>query len=635
MQTQPFISTAATAYIMLTIFSGTCLMKHRPSLTKKQLLLSSLCLLGIFALLLGLFSTNSASGQFQKACDRLFKEEMLANTLNMHYTITNPADYGISDYEVILPCYASDNREESSKAITEYLELFQGLDASGLSEEDSYTLELLISYLETSLALNEFAYYEEPLSPSSGMQSQLPILLAEYTFRTGQDVEDYLKLLDQTDEYFASLLTYEQEKAAAGMLMAASSLEEVIEQCDTILTKEALEEGTHFLQTTFEERLDTLLEEGILTQKEADSYISQNNRLLSTVLLPAYEALGDGLLILQDDDIGLTGLAAYPKGQAYYEVLLRSETGSSRSIEEIKQMLRTQLNEEYEILISFLAGYDETQLSDVQDSLTEVFPVTEADDMLSTLIRCMASDFPALSTTGSQPTVRIKTVSESLEDYCAPAFYLTPPLDDTESNVIYINHKNSPNGLELFTTLAHEGYPGHMYQSVYSNNLLATRNCGTVRQLLWYGGYMEGWALYVEFLSYDYASQLVEDAGYSAYAEYIQIEKHSRNLQLCLYSLLDIMIHYENTSYSQIHKTLSAFGITSAASTSAIYEYIVEEPANYLKYYLGYLEILSLQKEAYALWEDAYTDYDFHKFMLDYGPADFATLQKKLEQISP
>lgn len=607
-------------------------MKSKTFLTKRKLLFFVLCLLGILALLLGLLS-NSTSRRFQKTCEQLFREEMLANTLNMHYTLAHPEDYGIYDYDAILPCYTSQNRSESDAALEKYLTIFESLDSSKLSEEDAYTLHMLISYLNTSKRLNEFAYYEEPLAPSSGMQSQLPILLAEYTFRTKQDVEDYLKLLDQSDEYFASLLTYEQEKAANGMLMAASSLDDVIEQCNTILTQEALDSDTHFLQTTFKERLEDLIENGCITEKEATVYQYQNDLLLTNVMLPAYQLLGDGLSVLQDDSIKLHGLSSMPQGKAYYETLLLSETGSNRSIEEIKLMLTEQLDTEFDALISLLAKYNEEDLTLVQTSLPECFPITRANDMMDHLMQCMKSDFPALNAeNGTQPTVSIKNVSPSLEEYCAPAFYLTPPLDDTDINVIYINQKNSPADLELFTTLAHEGYPGHMYQSIYSNNLLATQDSGTTRQLLWYGGYMEGWALYVEFLSYDYASQLMEEKESPSLAQYIQIEKHSRNLQLCLYSLLDIMIHYENTPYNQVHKTLASFGITSPSSTAAIYEYIVEEPTNYLKYYLGYLEILDLQEQAQELWKDAYTDYDFHKFLLDYGPADFAILQEQLKK---
>jgi len=609
-------------------------MKQKISLSKRKILTALLCTAGIFALLMGAYFTGNANRRFQNICDQLFQEEMQGNTLTMHYTIANPEDFGITNYEAILPCYVSGNREESNKILSDYLTRLEELNRERLSPENAYALNMLTSYLENSLTLNQFAYYDEPLSPASGMQSQLPILLAEYTFRSKKDVEDYLSLLDQTDDYFASLLTYEQEKAGAGLLMAASSLDEVIEQCDTILTKKALKEGSHFLQTTFQERLTPLYEQGLITDQERKAFLSQNDRLLTTVMLPAYEALGDGLLILQDERIPLSGLASFPQGKEYYEALLLSQTGSNRSVEEIKQMLVDKLDREFSTLIPLLTQYDEEYLTTVQTSLPEVFPVAKADDMLHSLIRQMRADFPTLlQDDQTAPCLAIKNVSPSLEEYCAPAFYLTPPLDDTDSNVIYINQKDSPQALELFTTLAHEGYPGHMYQSVYSNNLLAKQDSGTIRQLLWYGGYMEGWALYVEFLSYDYASELLENAGYSSHAEYVQIEKHSRCMQLCLYSLLDIMIHYENASYNQVHKMLSSFGITSPVSTAAIYKYIVEEPTNYLKYYLGYLEILNLRDEAHTLWGDAYQTYDFHKFLLDYGLADFATLKEQLHAL--
>lgn len=620
-------------YTVLIIFSGTYFMKCKPSLTKRQLFIYTLCLLGVAALLLGLFLSNGTTRKFQTATEELFQTEMLANTLNMHYTLAYPENYGLGEYQAVLPYYDKTHRAESQAALEEMLLFYKKLDSNRLSPENAYTLELLISYLENTLQISQYPYYEEPLAPASGMQSQLPILLAEYTFRCKRDVEDYLRLLDQTDEYFTGLLTFEQEKAAQGLLMSAASLDKVIEQCDTILTKQALESGTHFLQNTFTERLQTLAQEGIITEEEIARYEAQNNRLLSTVMLPAYEALGDGLLILKDEEQTLKGLAATDQGKEYYVLLLTSETGSYRPIEEMEEMLLTRLEQEYDMLITLLSRYSEPAFSTVQSSLAENFPYTNAAEMIAHLTACMGGDFPSLTALNdTTPKVHVKNVSESLEEYCAPAFYLTPPLDATDNNVIYINQKNSPTGLELYTTLAHEGYPGHMYQSVYSNNLLAAQDSGTVRQLLWYGGYLEGWALYVEFMSYDYASRLMEEAGFSVQAEYIQIEKYNRSLQLCLYSLLDLMIHYENASYSQVHKTLAGFGISSPESTSAIYEYIVEEPANYPKYYLGYLEILALQKEAQKLWGSEYSDYAFHEFFLKNGPADFSALSKQLNR---
>ena len=101
-------------------------------------------------------------------------------------------------------------------------------------------------------------------------------------------------------------------------------------------------------------------------------------------------------------------------------------------------------------------------------------------------------------------------------------------------------------------------------------------------------------------------------------------------MQLCLYSILDISIHYDNASYEDIHQILSAFGIKDPVTTKAVYDYIAEEPTNYLKYYLGYQEILSLKEKAVNLWQKDYSDYRFHQFFLDCGPSDFDTLESTL-----
>ena len=157
----------------------------------------------------------------------------------------------------------------------------------------------------------------------------------------------------------------------------------------------------------------------------------------------------------------------------------------------------------------------------------------------------------------------------SLEPYSAPAFYLTTPLGDSDNNVIYINRRNSPQGLELYTTLAHEGFPGHLYQTVYSSRIFSDMHTDPARKLIWYGGYLEGWALYVEFLSYDYAATLLEQAGQSDAAQSARLEKHTRSLQLCMYTLLDLLIHGEGAGYDQVAEVLGKFGIDSPGTCEA------------------------------------------------------------------
>lgn len=602
-------------------------MKKRNALSLRQLLLMATLLLAFSGLTLFLFHFQKDEKLFSNLTSRLFVDEMTSNTLNMHYSLASPASFGIYDYTPTLPAYSAQGNVQAQVTAENTLAALSALKTDRLKNHNAYLCRLLVRSLENSLRLSQYPYYDEPLSPASGMQGQLPILLAEYTFRTRKDVEDYLALLDQTDEYFASLLAYEQEKAAAGLLMPASSLREVREQCDTIVTKEALESGGHFLQVTFRERLDKLCQENLLSLEEAQHYLAQNDRLLKTVLLPAYIALGDGLLLLEDETIPLTGLASRPDGKAYYKALLISQTGSYRPPEEVLQLLSSQFAEEYEALQQLLSSHPEV-VNGYLGLESSPFPYTTASQMLADLRGRMEGAFPKLP--GEQTSIAVKSVSPSLEDYCAPAFYLTAPLDDTSRNGIYINNKKTPAGLELYTTLAHEGYPGHLYQTVYHNRTALENGANPAWELVWYGGYLEGWALYVEFLSYDYATQLFQEQGRTREALTVQALKHNRSVQLGLYAMLDIMIHYQGLSYKQIVQVLEKFGISDTRAAASIYTYIAQEPCNYLKYYLGYLEILSLQQQARQLWGTEYSDYRFHCFYLDNGPADFLSLKERL-----
>lgn len=229
-----------------TLFHQVIIVRKRPPLSFPQLLVCISLLCALTGALTLVASHTSPDRHFEQFTSQLFQEEMTGSTLNMHYTIADPKTFGISEYEPVLPIYHSDQPEDSKEHCSDLLHRLDRIDPDRLSPENAYTYRLLHRSLENDLALADFPYYNEPLSPSSGMQSQLPVLLAEYTFRTKRDVTDYLALLDQIDDYFASLLLYEQEKAAAGFFMPACSSEKVRKQCDTIVTTEELAQGTHF-----------------------------------------------------------------------------------------------------------------------------------------------------------------------------------------------------------------------------------------------------------------------------------------------------------------------------------------------------------------------------------------------------
>lgn len=603
-------------------------MLSKIKLTKKQWFFYLFLFLFISLLILGIYYVTDDKRQFHRFTEGLFLSDLSGNTLNLHYTLAYPENYGL-DGKAVLPSYSGGNdSSENQNELLSSLAALAAISKDKLSSNDAYAYELLERYLKRRLKGEQFTYYSDPFSPNSGMQSGLPILLADYTFRKEQDVIDYLDLIEQTQDYFSGLTAYETEKSKAGLFMADYSAEKVIEQCDMIMDKQQLEEGTHFLITTFSERLAELVKQNIITQAAADQYISENNRLLTTVMQPAYEQTGDAFILLNGTGTNEQGLFYFPEGRAYYEYLLASTTGSDRSIAEIKKLLFEDFQNNYNALIALIRQYPEIADSSLADSFA--LPLADPEEMLFDLQNRMSRDFPSfpIQDQSFTPACTIKNVSASMENYCSPAYYLTPPIDDMRNNIIYINGKNSPDSLTLYTTLAHEGYPGHLYQTVYSQMYMNQNDDSCIRYLLHYGGYVEGWALYVENLSYYYAQAQVKTNPYAA--AYYEACRLNRNLQLCLYSLLDISIHYEGASLEQVQRILQTIGITNQTTVTGIYQYIVEEPVNYLKYYLGFLEFQLLKEEAAALWGDSFTLYRFHQFVLETGPSDFIGLHTRL-----
>lgn len=596
-------------------------------------------------LCLYLYGTKDAR-QFERLSHDLLYTELSGNTINLHYTLAYPENYGLSA-DPILPSSFTDG--DTRAQVTEWQRRLSRIDPQKLDPQDRYAYLLFDRFLALTLEGADFTYYTDPLSPSSGMVSGLPVLLADYTFRTKKDVEDYLGILEQTGTYFDALIRYEQEKSSAGLFMSDTSADNVIEQCDSIMDPVLLSEGSHFLQQTFTERLNGLVSDEIITEEEKQQYIHKNDLLLTTVMAPAYERVGDAFLVLKGTGVNPYGLFYYPEGKEYYTYLLAQTTGSSRSIPEIQKLLEKDYQENFHALRDLVKDHPGLlKVSSEDFSLTSagssdtLYELSNA--ILADLQKQMKPDFPKLTCISENKNGReekveskpiacqLKMVSPSMEAYSSPAYYLTPPIDDLQHNTIYLNEPNITDDLTLYTTLAHEGYPGHLYQTVYSQSFLNQQNASSIRSLLHYGGFTEGWAVYVENLSYDYAAQLTKNEETAAY---IEARRLNRNLHLCLYSYMDIAIHYDGATPEQIGRFLENLGLGRHANAKTIYEYLVEEPCNYLKYYLGYLEFLSLKQQAKELWGRDYSDYQFHKFVLETGPSDFRSLGECLEKQYP
>lgn len=590
-------------------------------------------------LTLHLYGKSHQDARFRAFAQNFFLEEVQANPIHLHYTIDDPAAYGIDESSLTLPIYQAGSATEEIYALSQTREELSRIDPNALQEKNRRLYELLDSYLAAAADVAAHPYFSEPLSPSSGVPSELPILFAEYRLDDVADVENYLNILEQLPAYFDGLILYEQEKAAAGLFMSDASADRMIAQCTALLDADALEEGSHFLETTFADRLQRLVDEGTLTSEAASAYEAQHKRLLTTLVVPSYDRLADALTLLKGQGGELCGLAEKENGQNYYLALLKLRTGSYRSIQDIKRLLAEDLKLNYESLIAILRQNPalQTMITQTPAFLPEMTP----EEVLSDLRREIGTTYPAIPQGRDNAPIHstIKYVDESLAAYSAPAFYMTPPIDNICENLICLNPKDTEDDLSLYTTLAHEGYPGHLYQTVYSKRFQEQEGSPPLGSVLYYGGYVEGWAMYVELASYDRAIALAV-REYPEAALYYQACRLDRQFRLGLYSLLDVAIHYDGLSLEEVGALCRRLGLSDSDALSSLYAYIAEEPCNYLKYYLGYLEIMELKKQAAVLWSDTdqmratydNTDflYRFHTFLLQNGPADYRTLARRL-----
>lgn len=439
----------------------------------------------------------------------------------------------------------------------------------------------------------------------SGYQAQLPVILAEYTFRTEKDIQDYLELISQIDEMYEEVIVFEEKKSEAGLFMADYVADEVIAQCEEFIA----DPEENYMMEIFEDKIEEF--EG-LTKEKKEEYIQENYEIITTQVVEGYQTLIDGLTSLKGTGTNELGLCYYEDGREYYEYLVRVKTGSDESVKRLQRKVDSFMNDRMR-LIQDVIMKDPMIYYDFVDYEYEMRDPKEIVEDLKDKIE---EDFP------KPPAVdyTIKYVHPSMEEHMSPAFYLTTPIDDLQNNLIYINAQKNTEDTNLYSTLAHEGYPGHLYQNAYTNS----GDMPLIRSLMSYNGYSEGWATYVEFeYSYDYMGMSEGLAD---------VASTNTALSLGLYAYADMGVHYDGWDRDDLADYLAEFGIEGEDVVDDVFNALVEEPANYLSYFVGYLQFVELRDMARKELGRHFDTKEFHKFLLETGPAPFYIIENYMEE---
>jgi uncharacterized protein (DUF885 family) len=549
---------------------------------------------------------NMDSTRFDVFTQQLFVDTVSTDALTLHYELVDPSAYDISLDEVNLGridlAYTSDDTEELEDILRE----LHGFNYDDLTSDQQLTYDILDAYVQTQLAYDSEAlyYYPEPLSSTSGTHSMLPILMSEYQFYNKDDIEVYLTLLNDVPAYFDNILAYEQAKSDAGLFMSDESVEEVVDACETFIETPS----DNMLLEIFPEKLETV---DNLSEAEIADFTARNEQAVLESVIPAYQTLIDGLNDLKGTGKNENGLYYFENGKEYYQYLVATQTGSDQSPEDLIELLEDTMDTDITKMAFILMSNE-----DLYAQLDEDYDITLSDpnQILSALQDSLQASFPDAIT--DQYT--LKYVPECLEDSMNPAFYMIPPVDAPNINTIYINNSQISDNISLFTTLAHEGYPGHLYQQTY----FSSTDPDPIRQELSFLGYVEGWATYVELMSYEWCGLD------SALAKCLQI---NQELTLCLYARIDLGIHYEGWTEADVLEFLTDYGIDDEESAHAVFRAIVVDPASYLPYCIGSLEFKTLCDNAQEALEDDFNLNDFHEVILETGPCQFNILEKQLE----
>ena len=545
--------------------------------------------------------SNTRNSQFDALTREMFVDFAASDTLTLNYTLKDPSAYDIEPGEVswgAIPVTEEDF-EAYKEDTADYLERLNSM--TDLNDEQVLTYDVLKYYLELDLESYDYVYFTTNFAPMLGVQSQLPITMAEYPFDDLQDVEDYLTLLTSLEEYVSQLLLFENAKAAAGYGMCASALSQAIEECeafcDTI--------DTNMLIEVFPSRLDAF----DLTDDEKEAYIQANENAIKNHVIPTYHQIIDALSAQLATAPAEGNLASYVNGKDYYEYLLKASVGTDKTADELIALTEENIYSCF-MGLSLLLMNNQTIFDEIEHV---TYALTDPKEIIEHFKETLTNEyFPE----APEANYTLKNVHESMSDSLSPAMYFIPRVDDISNNQIYLNLGGNSSSNELMPTLAHEGYPGHMYQMTY----YYSTQPDPIRTVYDCDGYMEGWASYAESLSYDYCG-FSEDV-----ADFNRI--FNSTLSLNLYCRLDLGVHYENWSLEEMSDYVNQYLDLPEETTVELYDAILYNPTNYLIYGIGMEEICELRDQMKENLGEAFDLQDFHKQLLDIGPAPFSIIEK-------
>lgn len=535
--------------------------------------------------------------------DEQFIDTLSQSTVNMHFRLKDPESMGIERPEKGTFGESGYDEQENAEEYLKLKEELDKIDREKLSEESKNDYDFIIKYIDYLIVLNEYPQFSTELDPNYGIAEGVKSVLSSYKFYVERDVLDYFDLIDEAEEVFSCAIEQEKDKEEQYRI-ADFTAQATIENIDTFLS----DEGSELIES-FSERLSQC--EG-LSEDKIKEYAEKNEEAVSSKLLPAYRKLREDILSIGSENGLNKGLIYYDGGEEYYSALLSYMSFSDRTPEEIADKIVDRTTEIAKRSTELFSKYTEQATTSDFNDLT-------ADDILQLLKKSTAKEYPELK----DISYTVEEIPSSLRTGNTLAYYTMAPLDDSDINLINYDPAEDDDA-EFFITLAHEGYPGHMYQWNYFIENDEPKLFMSIENT----GYLEGWAMYTGINSLKYCD--FEKAGVPA--EYL-IELYSLNEEYgyLMSALCDIFVNYYGYTKENLEDFLTERGFEKQAADS-LYETVIETPGLYPRYYCSYLELVNIREKAEQSLGNDFDVKEFNTLILDTGICYYSQLEETVDK---
>lgn len=526
-------------------------------------------------------------------------------------------------------------KEEAFVEMNGYYDLLKAFENEKLSYNQRISYKVLDDFFKENVEYYDAQHnYNSLMSlrfidQFGGYAADFGTYMEAYGLRSVQDIEDVLSYIKSLPESFATYLDYASDRVDAGFPISDYTINEMIGYLEDVV-----DDGADYYLT------DILVNKvngcSFLDDSQKATYSEQIKNYMGEYFIPAYDSLAKGLEDYKGKCQKEGYLSVYgDAGREQFVYELRSLLGMpDLDMEEYGTYLKAKLDE-YSVKINQVVAKVNTLPKKSYDAFFDLYDggksavgIEDPNEMINYLKEFAKTIVPDLQST---PEITVKYMDDaSAKVSNAVAYYMKSALDNTAQEYITLNGiQLSSDYNDTLSTMAHEGYPGHLYAYVYNKEL----DISNVAKIMTSTAHGEGWATYVSLKLFEYMKthntyDKMSQIGIGTYCDY---QYYNQLLGYLAYTYIDYGIHYKGWGVNDVSSQMASLGFDSSMAND-MYRTLIEMPAGYAAYGYGMSFMLDLHKDAEKQLGEFYDEVEFNSVVLSHGWCSLSELQRIVDE---